>query len=380
MKISEIKPGVAAQGFEQIRAVNRAISELRQGGFVLLRAECDEVALVQAAEAVTDGGLLHLRQSSGSDPVLVLTGRRGLALGLGSAWEPEQRPETITLALADMSAMDIRDLVNPLQRPGATDSAAHLAYHVPQRLMSAAITLSKLAQLLPAVILAPLERTWFQNFRTGSVLSLDVAVVDEYQAAAAYSLQPVAEAEVPLMGVGAARVVAFRPADGRFEHLAIVVGDLQPSRPVLTRVHSQCFTGDLLGSLRCDCGDQLRGAIQAIAHAGSGILLYLAQEGRGIGLANKLRAYNLQDQGVDTASANELLGFDADERNYLPAVEMLRHFSIGRVRLLTNNPGKVAALVRHGIVVEERLPIAVPANAHNQDYLATKVARFGHLI
>jgi GTP cyclohydrolase II len=144
------------------------------------------------------------------------------------------------------------------------------------------------------------------------------------------------------------------------------------------RLHSECFTGDLLGSLRCDCGDQLRGAIAEIARAGSGVLLYLAQEGRGIGLVNKLRAYQLQDDGFDTVDANEQLGFDADERVYLPAAEMLRQLGFERVRLLTNNPEKVAAMTRCGIGVVERVPHVFPANGHNERYLRTKATRSGH--
>ena len=152
-----------------------------------------------------------------------------------------------------------------------------------------------------------------------------------------------------------------------------------PAGPVLTRIHSECFTGDLLGSLRCDCGDQLRGAIAELARAGSGVLVYLAQEGRGIGLVNKLRAYELQDRGFDTIDANEQLGFDADERVYLPAARMLRHLGFGRVRLMTNNPAKVEALERCGVAVAERVPHAFPANRHNELYLRTKVVKGGHL-
>ena len=167
-------------------------------------------------------------------------------------------------------------------------------------------------------------------------------------------------------------------AIGGIEHLAILIGDPEPKGPVLVRLHSECFTGDLLGSLRCDCGDQLRGAIAEIARAGSGVLLYLAQEGRGIGLVNKLRAYQLQDAGLDTVDANEQLGFDADERVYLPAAEMLRQLGFERVRLLTNNPEKVAALMRCGIAVIERVPHIFPANGHNERYLRTKATRGGH--
>jgi GTP cyclohydrolase II len=175
------------------------------------------------------------------------------------------------------------------------------------------------------------------------------------------------------------RIVVFRTADGVAEHLAIVVGQPEPDRPVLTRLHSQCMTGDLLGSLRCDCGDQLRAAIAAIAEAGSGVLLYLAQEGRGIGLANKLRAYALQDRGADTVDANHQLGFDADERLYLAAAAMLRRLGFSQVRLLTNNPRKVSGLSGCGVSVAERVPLVVKSNDFNVDYLEAKARRLGHL-
>jgi len=209
---------------------------------------------------------------------------------------------------------------------------------------------------------------------------LDAADIFAYQAMAARSLRPVSEARVPLNDAENTRIIAFRPSDGGIEHLAILIGDPDPKAPVLVRLHSECFTGDLLGSLRCDCGDQLRGAIAEIARAGSGVLLYLAQEGRGIGLVNKLRAYQLQDAGFDTYDANEQLGFDADERVYLPAAEMLRQLGYERVRLLTNNPEKVAALTRCGIAVVERVPHVFPANGHNERYLQSKASRSGHLL
>ena len=212
-----------------------------------------------------------------------------------------------------------------------------------------------------------------------TMLAVSVHEIAEYRYAAARSLEAAGEARVPLEGAENTRVIAFRPSDGGLEHLAIIIGEPDREEPVLTRLHSECFTGDLLGSLRCDCGDQLRGAIRAIAEAGAGVLLYLAQEGRGIGLVSKLRAYQLQDRGADTIDANEQLGFDADERVYLPAAEMLRRLGLRRVRLLTNNPEKVAALTRCGIVVEERVPHAFPSNVHNNFYLATKATRFGHL-
>ena len=189
----------------------------------------------------------------------------------------------------------------------------------------------------------------------------------------------VGDAAVPLLDAEETRIVAFRPADGGKEHLAIVIGEPQLNDPVLIRLHSECFTGDLLGSLRCDCGDQLRGAIDAIAKEGAGILLYLAQEGRGIGLINKLRAYELQDRGADTVEANEMLGFDSDERIYRPAAEMLRSLGVRQVRLMTNNPLKVEALQEAGVTVAERVPHIFPSNDHNAFYIDTKTRKSGHL-
>jgi GTP cyclohydrolase II len=167
--------------------------------------------------------------------------------------------------------------------------------------------------------------------------------------------------------------------DGGEEHVAIVIGEPDTTKPVLVRLHSQCLTGDLLGSLRCDCGDQLRGAIQAIADNGGGVLVYLAQEGRDIGLINKLRAYALQDLGVDTVDANEMLGFEADERVYAPAVEILRQLGIDSVRLLTNNPDKMKQLAAAGVNVVDRVSHVFPSNQHNASYLRTKADKTGHL-
>jgi GTP cyclohydrolase II len=201
-----------------------------------------------------------------------------------------------------------------------------------------------------------------------------------YRPAAAAGLRKVAEAVAPLDSAADTRIVAFRTEDGGFEHLAIIVGSPEAQDAPLVRLHSECFTGDVLASLRCDCGEQLQGAITTIAAAGGGVLLYLAQEGRGIGLVNKLRAYQLQDAGFDTVDANEQLGFDADERVYLPAAEMLRQLGFSSVRLLTNNPDKVAALRRYGIGVVERVPHVFPANGHNERYLNTKATRSGHFL
>ncbi len=193
-------------------------------------------------------------------------------------------------------------------------------------------------------------------------------------------LRQIVSAHVPLNGAPDSQVVAFRSDGSAIEHLAIVIGRPETRDAPLVRIHSECFTGDLLGSMRCDCGEQLRGAIRRMAEDGAGVLLYLAQEGRGIGLVNKLRAYGLQDRGLDTMDANRVLGWGADERNFLVGATMLRLMGIKRVRLLTNNPDKMHAMIACGIDVTDREPHLFAPNGVNDEYLATKAARFGHML
>jgi GTP cyclohydrolase II len=178
----------------------------------------------------------------------------------------------------------------------------------------------------------------------------------------------------------AGRLHIFRPEDGGEEHYAIEVGRPPRDEPVLTRLHSACFTGDVLGSLKCDCGPQLHGALAQMGSEGAGILLYLNQEGRGIGLANKMRAYSLQDQGFDTVEANHRLGFEDDERDFRIGSNILKEMGFSAVRLLTNNPRKIAMMESTGIDVAERVPLKVGENAHNAAYLATKANKSGHLL
>lgn len=362
-------------------AVERALAELRRGGPVGLRAPEGRVALILAAEMATADGLDELQRLSGSAPVLAVTGRRVAALtgrtGASGAVH--------TLALpANPDEHWIRQLADPTLGAGTADPDLAVLAEPPGSLAASAVQLAKLARLLPAalVALAPPadleeQRRWALSH---SLLVVERDDVAAYPGLAARRLTRVSEARVPLADAEDARVVAFRPLDGGGEHLAIVVGAPDPDGPVLVRLHSQCFTGDLIGSLRCDCGDQLRGAIRQIAAAGSGVVLYLAQEGRDIGLVNKLRAYELQDRGFDTFDANEALGFDADERVFLPAAEMLRQLGIGRVRLLTNNPHKVQALTEAGVDVVDRVAHAFPSNGHNAAYLQAKRDRAGHLL
>jgi GTP cyclohydrolase II len=192
------------------------------------------------------------------------------------------------------------------------------------------------------------------------------------------SLEQVADARLPTP-FAEFRLRVYSGADGK-EHLALTLGDLAGGAPPLVRVHSECLTGDALFSLRCDCGFQLEHALQRIATEKRGALVYLRQEGRGIGLANKIRAYELQDKGADTVEANAHLGFGADLRDYGIAVDILKGLGIAQMRLMTNNPHKLNALTQAGLVVTERVPIECGRNPHNDGYLATKAGKLGHLL
>jgi len=366
-----------------LQPVERAIGDLRRGATIVLRAD-DHALLVQAAEGTTSADLARISSLSKSTPALLLTARRAALLSL-----TEQTEGAVRLSLAGgITADTVRMMADPAS-PQSDPAPAPVSISdinpstLPGAAETGAIELLKLACLLPAAVVAPVpdERleylsAWAEN---QALLTVELDHVRNYQEIEARTLVRVGKARVPLEVDEDVEIVAFRPTDGGREHLAIVIGSPDPAQPVLVRLHSECFTGDLLGSLRCDCGDQLRGAIAEIGAQGGGIVLYLAQEGRGIGLVNKLRAYMLQDEGFDTIDANQQLGFDADERIYRPAAEMLHQMDIGQVRLMTNNPDKVAALNELRITVSERVAHSFPSNVHNEFYLATKKERSGHL-
>lgn len=293
----------------------------------------------------------------------------------------EHRPEVIgirlgrnpldpglLLALADPT-VDVPGLAADLEPMGSVPVSA-----------SAAVALAKEGHLLPAVLAAPL-RPGAEEMAAGlRILSVAAADVMARPTGRPLHVLRVSEARVPLEAAADTRILAFRVAETGAEHLAILIGRPDEESTALVRVHSECFTGDLLGSLRCDCGAQLRGAIARIANEGAGAVLYLGQEGRGIGLTNKLRAYRLQDGGLDTLDANKALGWGKDERNHGVAAAMLADLGLKRVRLLTNNPEKIAALSAAGIEVVERVPLVFPANGVNDQYLETKATRLGHLL
>ncbi len=356
-----------------LRRVQRAAAELRSGGTVRLDAgpaEGGRALILLAAETATAAGLDALAALAAGPALLLLAPSRAASLLGPSPADAAAAPAA--LHLPALTAANLQRLANPLAPQGIPPG---LRREPPPAGAAAAVALAKFARLLPAVLAAPAVAA--AEPRVPVVHEADLAA---YPDALAAAMQPVAEAAIPLEDAPDARIVAFRAAESSAEHLAIIIGDPAAQPAPLVRLHSACFTGDLLGSLRCDCGPQLRGAIRRMAAEGAGVLLYLAQEGRGIGLVNKLRAYALQDRGLDTLDANRALGWEPDERRFRIAATLLERLGIKRVRLLTNNPAKVAGLAACGIEVAGREGHVVPPNGVNDRYLATKAARFGHLL
>ena len=373
-KVEEGRTGVSVVQ----SAVERALADLRRGSGVVLQGpgRGNGAVLVVAAEAADNAQFAIERTETA--PVCVIPQARAAALSLSAA---DSKSVSIPCSGVDSVRFDLA-FVRAIA--GVDGDAALLrgrAAAAADALQDAAVELVKLARLLPAAVVARIPGDAQGFARKNDLLTVETGWIEEYRKRIeGGALTLATHAPVPLEGADDSEIYAFRPQDGGKEHLAIVIGKPALDAPVLARIHSECFTGDLLGSLRCDCGDQLRGAIGAISKGGGGVLLYLAQEGRGIGLINKLRAYRLQDEGFDTIDANERLGFEADERVYKPAATILRALGFARVRLLTNNPAKVEGLAACGIEVVERVPHAFPANGHNERYLSTKASRAGHLL
>jgi GTP cyclohydrolase II len=358
----------------RLRDIHRAAAELRRGTPVLLLGK--EPLVLLAAETAGPRGLAELASLAAEPPVLLLAPVRAAAV-LHRPLEQGIAAVALRLSTELLAPGPLRGLADPTvdELLPATPEAAP----VPE-LAPSALILAKLARLLPAVLAAPIAPDAEAGALRLGLLSIPAADLASYPVAAADGLRQIASARVPLENAADSRVIAFRTEGAGIEHLAIIIGRPEKADAPLVRIHSECFTGDLLGSLRCDCGPQLRGAIARMAQEGAGALLYLAQEGRNIGLVNKLRAYTLQDRGLDTLDANRALGWGADERNFLIAATMLEALGIPRIRLLTNNPDKLAALTACGVQVVGRESHAFAPNGENDHYLATKAERFGHLL
>ena len=358
---------------------DRAADDLRRGLPVIVYDDKVACALIASETLTTHSHQEFLsKQTNNLDFGVLISKRRAETLKV-----PTKGREAILLCHdAAWSHKDIQtiadptlDLSYPLKGPFAHQNRADTTAE------RAALKLLKIANLLPSGLALVDEKEQVEKIFGGeAVMSISAATIDKYDQLKFAEIEEVVRANVPLDGANNTTIVSFRSRSGGLENLAIIINDPDTSKPVLTRLHSECFTGDLLGSLKCDCGTQLKMSISEIEKAGSGVLLYLAQEGRGVGLSAKLKAYTLQEQGYDTVDANLRLGFEVDERIYAPAAKILKMLNINTVKLMTNNPKKVKALEGCGIKVAERVAHHFPTNKHNENYLETKKTKTGHLI
>ncbi|WP_255418531.1 GTP cyclohydrolase II [Paracoccus sp. JM45] len=345
------------------------VSDLRLGLPVVL-TDSEGAAMILPVETLSQDRYHALEGAA----ELVMTSRRAAALGQ----HPSEGDVTLMPVPAAARLDWLKALADPSRQIPVASAMPLSSDQTPADLHHAAIRLVKKAELVPAALVVRGPNVMETAIRHNlGVLHASQALE---QTGAPRDPQPVSNARVPMFAAHAGRLHVFRNNDGGAEHYAIQVGDPDPSQPVLVRLHSACFTGDVLGSLKCDCGPQLRAALAAMNDAGSGVLLYLNQEGRGIGLANKMRAYSLQDQGLDTVEANHTLGFEDDERDFRTGAALLRQMGIGQVRLMTNNPAKIARLDSEGIKVVERVALHVGRGPENTRYLDTKASKSGHMM
>ena len=350
-------------GSRRHTSVSRGLAEFRGRRPVFITAK-DEKMLALPVEGLDRLRLAEFMAHCGPvEPQLIITERRALALGLDAS-----TPMALQLpAGADAGTILalVTDATNDRKPSAKPASPAAIA----------AIHLVKMSQSLPAVLAADLAAHTIACEE--SVLKVEADAVADFADHATRSLTIASEATVPLNSGTPTRFIVFQDAIGD-NQAAIIVGKPDFANPIPVRLHSACLTGDVFGSRRCDCGDQLRLALARIEELGGGIILYLAQEGRGLGLANKMRTYQLQDEGLDTFDANTTLGFDDDERDYGIAAHMLRMLNCTRIVLLTNNPTKLDGLTTSGIEIAGRMPLDAPINADNRRYMTAKAARAEH--
>jgi GTP cyclohydrolase II len=358
------KPSSVLFGTLEQVGVGRGLAEFRAGRPVVVKSG-SETLLCLPVEGLDKERLAAFQSLSAPiAPRLVLTSLRARSLGIDA-----DGPVALEL-MPNIDANMILALV-------ADATSDHV--FVPETAgpaASAAIDLVKLAQVLPAVLVAETTVAIAATFNP-SIVTVEAGAVARYRDKATQSLSIAGEAFVPLSSSVRTRFVVFRDAFGD-DPVAVIVGTPDLSKPVPVRIHSACLTGDVFGSRRCDCGDQLKLALARLQEVGGGVILYLPQEGRGVGLANKMRTYKLQDGGLDTVDANTTLGFDDDERDYGVAGRMLQMLGCNRVVVLTNNPAKLDGLAKAGIEITGRMPIETPINPDNRRYLTAKASRAGH--
>ena len=361
----EINGNPAALSFD------RAVDELRRGRAVHVIGGTHGL-IVAAIETVQAPLFERLIAAGGGRAVMLVTAERAHAAGLS-----RQLSGPVSVAFPASTSLEALRALAGVTGLGAVDGSGFDVNPMPPSapLAAAAFQLAKAGRLVPALI-------GFDNGAGALPGVLGIAlgdVVDHAPRFGHHALQLLSRARVPLAEALECEIAVFRDEHSLAEQVAVVIGKPDPASAVPVRLHSACLTGDLLGSLRCDCGEQLRTAVARIEALGGGVLLYLDQEGRGIGLPNKLRAYVLQDGGLDTVDADRHLGFLADERSYDVAAALLAELGYKRIRLLTNNPQKISALREHGIEVTGRMPLVTTSNMHNERYLRAKLERAGHL-
>ena len=363
MQLENKHRGLGLFGTADDIAVQRGIAEFQAGRPVVLEA-ADERLVALPVDGLAQATCDAFKALCAPAAVrLVVTARRALIIGIDVPG-----PVSIPLLPTDTS-----DTIWSLA--AGLDGKSRPAARTAGEAAAQAIVLAKLAQRLPALLVA--DAAAIAPGLRAQMIMVHAEAVERFGTDIIDTLEIVSEARIPLEDGVTARFCVFRDAVGS-SPVAIILGEPDFSQPVAVRVHSACLTGDVFGSRRCDCGAQLKLAIAQLSESGGGVVLYLEQEGRGLGLANKMRAYELQDGGLDTMDANMMLGFDDDERDYGVAARMLRMIGARRVQLLTNNPGKLEALNVGGVEVTARVPLHTAINPENRRYLATKAARAGH--
>ena len=345
-------------------AVDRAISEFRAARPVLLRAG-DTLALAMSAELSEPGLIARLDTLAQGHGYLVLSAARLRRIGA------KGRSDTGVFAMPSIDPVRIEALAMK------TDAKMDAPVAPASEIDNAALELARLALVVPAVIMVPVSAAAIAG---EPLIEVTIAALNAYRSAQTETLTIVGRAPVPLEGAPETEFVVFRGGEGLRDQVAIIVGSPDLTDAVPVRLHSACLTGDLFGSLKCDCGDQLRETVQWMAENEGGILLYLDQEGRGNGISNKMRAYKLQSQGWDTYDADEVLGFDLDQRHFDFAAVMLKQLGVTRVTALTNNPIKIGAIKAAGLEVAATQRVLGRPNVHNVRYLASKRDRAGHFI
>ena len=354
---------------------SRLVSDLRLGLPVILY-DGQQIVLAASIETLYSEKLEKINQIAKSKKFeIAITNRRAKVLNARIYNEVVTRlsiEEKIDIQLLQAIADPSKDLDYPLKGPFQSEREGSFD------IASLSLSLCKKARLLPAAILVNITNSIRRELVSAQISECDINNL-KIKSEETTFLPTLSSAQLPIGGHQNISLTVFRELTDLTEHYAIVFGKPKNSQPVLTRVHSACFTGDLLGSEKCDCGEQFSVSMSKMKNEGNGILLYLNQEGRGIGLANKMRAYHLQSIGFDTVDANHRLGFEDDERDLEIAAKILRSLDVNDVKLMTNNPKKIELLTSHGITVKERVPLIVSMNPNNENYLKTKAKKSGHL-